>query len=454
MCDSANIAPPSYLASPSLSSKIHAKGMTMRLASTMLLATTLAVAACNNRANVQCLENPNCNLTTGGVCAVAPTGNHWCAYPDGSCLGGYRFSDQDVGDGVSGMCVAATDAGVDAPPDINGDKTCKLRIAFVDGNPSFNDFEDDNSGRRQVWVTNPDGSGAINLSSAAGNDSAHPSWSPTGTKVAFASNLTGKYDVFVVNVDGSGLTNLTAGSDVLYDASNPVWSPDGTRIAFTTRGHLWMMNANGTGASQISSLIMSNQIAWSPDSKKIVFGVTVPTSGSALYVATIGDTAAPLKINSGNTFEYRPTWAPSAQITFDNLSDVFSVNGDGTGLFNVTKDAASHNGSPVPFNNGTSILFSSNRDNGYREIWSTPAAGGAVTQVTHHMILNGTDAPKAVSPDGSLLTFSRIIQTVKPDFSVVTTYQLGVAKLDGSELHLFNAPGGSNGTEARFSACP
>jgi hypothetical protein len=42
----------------------------------------------------------------------------WCAYPDPACPGGYRYSEQSVGDGLAGECVPADiDAGVDAPID-------------------------------------------------------------------------------------------------------------------------------------------------------------------------------------------------------------------------------------------------------------------------------------------------------------------------------------------------
>lgn len=425
----------------------------------------LAVAAisstgvgCPNRANVQCETDPNCDLTSGGICAAASNGNHWCAYPDPSCPGGYRYSGQDVGDGLAGVCVAQMpDAGIDAPTDgtMGGDKTCKLRIAFVDGKPSFSG--DDGSGRRQVWVANPDGSGAINVSQEAGADSAHPSWSPDGTKLAFASNLTGKYDVFVVNVDGTGLANLTSGPDVVMDASNPVWSPDGTRIAFYSAGFVWAMNTNGSGAAKASSLNAGAQYSWSPDGKKLVL------SSGGLYVVGIADGSQPLKINSGNAFEVDASWAPSPKITFSNLSDVFTVNGDATGLFNVTNNAAGANASPIVFNNGSSIAFTSTRDNGHYEIWSISASGGAATQVTTNapqVPRNTVDIPQAVSSDGKLLAFSRITRTVKLDGTEVDSYQIGVSNIDGSNLHLFNAPGTSNASnvngnpEARFASCP
>lgn len=74
------------------------------------------VVACDNRLAVQCDIDTNCNLTSGGICSKASTGNQWCSYPDPGCPSGLRYSDQDTGDGVSGACVAPTviDAGVDA----------------------------------------------------------------------------------------------------------------------------------------------------------------------------------------------------------------------------------------------------------------------------------------------------------------------------------------------------
>lgn len=84
----------------------------------IVLIPLVAVAAtvdtgCYGRANVQCEVDSNCDLFGGGVCATAGTGNHWCAYPDFSCPSGYRYSNQDVGDGVSNVCVAGSPPGTD-----------------------------------------------------------------------------------------------------------------------------------------------------------------------------------------------------------------------------------------------------------------------------------------------------------------------------------------------------
>ena len=86
---------------------------------TLILSAAMLAAACNNHNNVQCEISSNCDLSGGGMCLTASTGNMWCAYPDPECPGGYRYSDQDIGDGLSGMCIGSMpiDAGIDAPPD-------------------------------------------------------------------------------------------------------------------------------------------------------------------------------------------------------------------------------------------------------------------------------------------------------------------------------------------------
>lgn len=82
-----------------------------------------ALAACGGGHNdVPCEQDSNCDLSGGGKCIAASTGHSWCAYPDPQCPSGYRFSTQDIGDGLSGTCVSTSsgsDAGVDAPPDAN-----------------------------------------------------------------------------------------------------------------------------------------------------------------------------------------------------------------------------------------------------------------------------------------------------------------------------------------------
>lgn len=58
--------------------------------------------------DVQCETDEHCNRSAGGTCNTAPSGNSWCTYLDAECESGRRWSDLDVGDGLSGECVTAT----------------------------------------------------------------------------------------------------------------------------------------------------------------------------------------------------------------------------------------------------------------------------------------------------------------------------------------------------------
>jgi hypothetical protein len=93
--------------------------MTRTATQAIVLACALFLVGCPNRLNVECKEDGNCDLAPGGLCNTnLTTGNQWCTYPDPECPTGRRWSDLDVGDGVSGTCVEDSsnppDAGIDA----------------------------------------------------------------------------------------------------------------------------------------------------------------------------------------------------------------------------------------------------------------------------------------------------------------------------------------------------
>jgi Tol biopolymer transport system component len=79
-------------------------------------------------------------------------------------------------------------------------------------------FVDGNSAPR-IWVVGADGTGARELLDEWATD---PTWSPDGTKIAFASDRDGNFEIYVMDADGTAQTRLTInpGND-----SGPTWQP-------------------------------------------------------------------------------------------------------------------------------------------------------------------------------------------------------------------------------------
>jgi TolB protein len=109
-----------------------------------------------------------------------------------------------------------------------------------------------------------------------------PAWSPDGKRIAFVSfadhngsacpagTCTPNGEVYAVAADGSGLTRLTASK---ADDEHPTWSPDGSRIAFASgfllrsEGHLsWLVSipSGGGRATRIGRFTGVLDPAWSP----------------------------------------------------------------------------------------------------------------------------------------------------------------------------------------------
>jgi Tol biopolymer transport system component len=143
---------------------------------------------------------------------------------------------------------------------------------------------------------NANGSGSAPLTklTALGADSFDPAWSPDSSKIAFdSSRALDKSDAalpaantWIVNSDGSGATALTNFTDAGVTIFNPQWSLDGAKIAFaavivsppivgssfaitpTFIENIWVMNADGSGATPLTQLTAvgaaSDAPAWQP----------------------------------------------------------------------------------------------------------------------------------------------------------------------------------------------
>ena len=128
----------------------------------------------------------------------------------------------------------------------------------------------------------------VNLTGSTGN-SRWPTWSPDGTKIAFASDRSGSWQIYVMNADGSGVTPITttAGGNI-----QPAWSPDGQWIAFT----------HGCVTDTCVPNQSSNGTTNNGDIQKV-------------NVSSLAQPGSPVTVVATAAAEHDPQWAPACTST-------------------------------------------------------------------------------------------------------------------------------------------
>ena len=147
--------------------------------------------------------------------------------------------------GAAGMFGAVVALGSATPP-IAAFPGSNGRIAFVS----------DRHGNDEILTATADGGDVQRLTATTQSESG-PAVSPDGARIAFARNQ----DIWVMNADGSGQTQLT-GSEGSGEQS-PAWSRDGKRLVFvsnraaggggTTGPELWVMDADGSDVRRLTT---------------------------------------------------------------------------------------------------------------------------------------------------------------------------------------------------------
>ena len=122
-------------------------------------------------------------------------------------------------------------------------------------------FESNRTGNEEIWTSNADGSGLLQLTSFGNSYSGSPSWSPDDRQIAFDRNAAGKWDVYVILSQGGDPVRFTQGSG---SNTRPSWSHDGKWIYYCALGNsgaqVWKKPAAGGAEMQLTKNGGCNQM--------------------------------------------------------------------------------------------------------------------------------------------------------------------------------------------------
>jgi Tol biopolymer transport system component len=223
-------------------------------------------------------------------------------------------------------------------------------------------------GRPCICVMNADGTDVTELTSADTPDW-HPTWSPDGTRIAFASGRGDHSDVYVMDADGTNVTQL---AHTEWDVYTPSWSPSGIYIAFSGYRHgdfeIYVMAASTVNLTQLTDDDADNaDPAWSPDSARIAFTSNRDGNDEIYVMGVNGENVIRLTHDSGRDWD--PAWSPDGtRIAFtsdrDGDEDIYLMDANGESVVRLTDNDADDR-EPAWSPDGTRIIFSSRRDGPY-----------------------------------------------------------------------------------------
>ena len=191
-----------------------------------------------------------------------------------------------------------------------------------------------------------------NLTKGRFRDGAYlPAFSPDGKQVAFTATAEGAsaQDIYVMNADGSNWRRITTHPDI---DTTPTWSPSGTQIAFisdrTGRPQIYIMNVDGSGVRRLPIPdAEADHPTWAPAPFNEIAYYARTGSGYDIKIHELA-TGQTRQITFSEGSNESPSYSPSGRhLAFTSsrgsgLYQVYTIGRDGNGLRQVTRSGNNH----------------------------------------------------------------------------------------------------------------
>jgi uncharacterized repeat protein (TIGR01451 family) len=195
----------------------------------------------------------------------------------------------------------------------------------------------------ELTIINADGTGLMKVANDVSSITRRPTWSPNGSQLAYIGNGIGPNNVrpvFIANADGSGSYQLPGSPTFL---SYVDWSPDGTKFVYATDREIFVMNADATGQTPLTTIQQTSdgpttdiEPSWSPDGKRVLFRRLTNNTGGIYVINADGSNLRKLFNFSG---VLSPSWsADGLSIVFTKDNEICTVNVDNTNFKRLTND--------------------------------------------------------------------------------------------------------------------
>jgi Tol biopolymer transport system component/predicted Ser/Thr protein kinase len=168
--------------------------------------------------------------------------------------------------------------------------------------------------REEIVITAVDGSSRRRIA-ASDSRNRMAVWSPTGERLAFASDRTGTYMIYTVRADGSDLTPYdTSLKDMIY----PVWSPTGDRLSMSATAHTvrTIVAPFPRGDRSPEEIALPGEpdvrfipVSWSPDGASIAGFFQNPNRGGGIVLYHIATRSYERLTDHG----MQPFWLPGGR---------------------------------------------------------------------------------------------------------------------------------------------